>query len=190
MGTTWPKSWMDTADWVRAQEACHIAPTKLYTAMREKGVQEPDTLADYLHDLGDILYRHNHDLDDLVILDASWVARHISRVLASDRIHHDAICTKPMMKDIWCKANEQVRKLFLRLMHEFDLSYRIDDPLDISLVVEKHEKLIPVHLLQIGDVQQGYGLIYRVLLPKIYGQDTYNIVPLFAGAIRKIAERL
>ena len=41
--------------------------------------------------------------------------------------------------------------------------------------------------MQIKDVKKGHGLVYRVLLPKIYGQDTYVVLPLFAKAIRKLA---
>jgi len=37
--------------------------------------------------------------------------------------------------------------------------------------------------ITLKDVKKGHGLIYRVLIPKAYGQNTYEIIPLFARAI-------
>ncbi|MDJ0838055.1 MAG: hypothetical protein QNK37_16185 [Acidobacteriota bacterium] len=41
--------------------------------------------------------------------------------------------------------------------------------------------------VEIKDVKRGHGLIYRVLIPKAYGQDVYEILPLFSKVIRNKA---
>ena len=38
--------------------------------------------------------------------------------------------------------------------------------------------------VEIPDVKKGQGLIYRVLFPKAYGQDIYEISPLFAKVLK------
>jgi len=73
------------------------------------------------------------------------------------------------------------------------LSAEIDDLLrnpETSEIFEKIRTAVVIDKkteITIKDVKKGHGLIYRVLLPKAYGQDTYEIIPLFAKVIKNQA---
>ena len=149
MGEPWPTSWLHAADRIRAQRlnSRKITAHELWELMdcdEERPVPEDDrqVLAKWLHDLGDILYFHDdQELKDTVILDPHWVTQKISDVLVSDLVAPGlAILTTEAMHKIWNDKDidEHAANRLLRLMENFDLSYRIpDDQYDRSLVVEK-----------------------------------------------------
>ncbi|MCX6377930.1 MAG: hypothetical protein NT023_00405, partial [Armatimonadetes bacterium] len=93
----------------------------------------------WMHDSGDLLhFRENKELQDIVILQPQWVTRHIALVLDSRRVQKEnGVFTTEEMLTLWSRVDAEVRELFLNLMEQFDLSYRIpDDPEYKSLVIE------------------------------------------------------
>ena len=149
MGEAWPTSWLNAANRIRAHgnNFRKITVDELWELMdcdEELPVPEGDrqVLANWLHDLGDILYFHDdEELKDTVILDPHWVTRKISDVLVSDLVAPGVgILTHEAMQQIWDdeEIDGIVANRLLRLMENFDLSYRIpEDRDDRSLVVEK-----------------------------------------------------
>jgi hypothetical protein len=101
--------------------------------------EEANILARWLHDLGDILFYEDSELlRDMVILKPQWVTRYISVVLESeDVIGRLGIFTREHMNLLWEELEPSLRDYFLRLLEQFDLSYRIPEHQDISLVVER-----------------------------------------------------
>ena len=84
MGEKWPETWLNAANAVRAHPKRHVTPRELFALMTEHEVTEEHTgiLAQWLHDLGDILYyRDEEDINDTVILKPQWVTEHMSLVL-------------------------------------------------------------------------------------------------------------
>ena len=96
-------------------------------------------LTTWLHELGEILYfRDNPDLDDIVILDPQWVTESISQVLESEKVVRGlGIFTRDHMREVWRELDPPVQDHFLRLMEQFDLSYRTLGNEDVSIVVER-----------------------------------------------------
>ena len=96
-------------------------------------------LADWLHELGEILYFHqNENIDDIIILKPQWVTTYISMVLESNEVIGSlGIFTKQHMEVLWPDLAPYMRDHFLRLMEQFDLSYRTLENKEISLVVER-----------------------------------------------------
>jgi small GTP-binding protein len=140
MGERWPTSWLDAANAIRARNEQHIRPQELWEVMRAHRVMESDVprLAQWLHDLGDILYFHeNPDLSDLVILKPQWVSQEICKVLDCPEVRDQkGIFTREDRDRLWSDLDLGLQEPFLRMMEQFDLSYRTLENQDLSLVVE------------------------------------------------------
>jgi hypothetical protein len=96
-------------------------------------------LTKWLHELGEILFFQDEaELSDTVILNSQWVTEAISRVLESNEvIANVGIFSREQMNRLWCDLPPAMREHFLRLMEQFDLSYRILEDRDKSLVIER-----------------------------------------------------
>jgi len=69
MGEKWPEAWLNAANAVRAHPERHVTPHELFAVLAEHEVadENADILAQWLHDLGDILYyRDEEDINDTV----------------------------------------------------------------------------------------------------------------------------
>ncbi len=140
MGAKWPATWLDAANALRDHANNEIAPHEMRSVMTDCGVKDSDveTLAAYLHDLGDILYyQHDDELKDRVILKPAWVSGHIYKVLVHRGIKDDGILHTAHLDDVWGDLDLALHEHFLRLMERFDLSYRTLERPEISIVVER-----------------------------------------------------
>ena len=139
MGGTWPANWLNAVESTRAREENHITPQALWEIMAAHEVSSDRVLARWLHELGDILYyRDDEELNDLVILKPQWVTEYISEVLESEEVIGKlGIFTRAHMDELWGDLPPVLRDHFLRLMEQFDLSYRTLENREVSLVVER-----------------------------------------------------
>jgi small GTP-binding protein len=141
MGEEWPAAWLDAANETRGRKEHYISPKELYKLMGKHKVtaESADVLAQWLHELGDILYfKEDEELNDLVILNPQWVTEAISKVLESEEvIGKDGIFTQQHKDEVWSDIDENIQEHLLRLMERFDLSYRTLENREISLVVER-----------------------------------------------------
>lgn len=139
MGAEWPANWLDAAEVVRGRTEHYISATELKTIFSDHKVigDSAVVLSQRLHDLGDILFfKHDGELKDTVLLDASWVTETISFVLECTDIVN-GVFKREHMEEVWSHIDPTLHNQFLRLMERFDLSYRIpEDPEAKSLVVE------------------------------------------------------
>lgn len=141
MGQPWPHTWSAARRSILDIGKTYIPPHDLWTAMAGAGVAEPHrrVLAQWLHDLGDILYfADDEELSDIVILDRDWATRQIYRVLDDPEVLRAAGILNPDRVDaLWSDLDAGVRRRLLRLMERFDLSYRTAEDSVRSLVVER-----------------------------------------------------
>ncbi len=143
MGERCPAVWLNLAEEVRElrKTKAYIYPNELSEVIRENDVREEDKgiLSTWLHDLGDILYfKDNPELSDIIILNPEWVASNISHMLEDAEIEKGlGIFRKEHMEAVWPNIEPPVRDVFLRLMEQFDLSFRTLEDKDISIVVER-----------------------------------------------------
>ena len=141
MGLPWPADWLNAAESIRDLEKKAITPQRLLEIMDDYGISNEDVriLTRWMHDLGDLLYFSNNDeLNDTVILKPQWVTEYISKVLESeDVITQKGIFTRDHMHILWKDLDANMHDHFLRLMEQFDLSYRTLANREISLVVER-----------------------------------------------------
>ncbi|WP_405906967.1 COR domain-containing protein [Streptomyces sp. NBC_00828] len=140
MGVTWPRTWLRAADAVRAAEAKHITPEGLNELLSTSGVREPShqaSLTAALHSLGDLLYYPNdEELCDLVVLRPQWLTTYISRVLDSEEVLNEGgLFSHSFGNTLWRDVERSMRQHLIRMMENFDLSYRTEDR-RASLVVE------------------------------------------------------
>jgi small GTP-binding protein len=143
MGEEWPVAWASVRHAVRAFAATrnHITPNELSALLDEHQVTgtQARVLTKWLHELGEILFFQDVDeLNDIVILNSQWVTEAISRVLESEEVAaQDGIFSRDCMNGLWSDLPLAMREHFLRLMEQFDLSYRILEDRDKSLVIER-----------------------------------------------------
>ncbi|MGB1249638.1 MAG: COR domain-containing protein [Candidatus Promineifilaceae bacterium] len=141
MGESWPKYWLQAANIVRQHPDNHIPTAEFFDLLTANGVVDKNAkiLANWLHELGDILYYADDEtINDTVILKPQWVTAHISRVLTSENVaNNHAILTRDEMNRLWKDLPVSLRDHFLRIMEQFDLSYRTKQDRDKSLVVER-----------------------------------------------------
>ncbi|MEU0035519.1 leucine-rich repeat domain-containing protein [Streptomyces sp. NPDC006333] len=140
MGAMWPRRWLQAADAVRAAEAKHIEPEQLHSLMSQQGVTaevHQQALTAALHSLGDLLfYPEDEELCDLVVLRPQWLTAYISRVLDSEEVlERGGLFSHNLGNEIWRDVERAMRRHFIRMMENFDLSYRTEDRMS-SLVVE------------------------------------------------------
>ena len=95
-------------------------------------VKESDTLAIYMHELGQIIYYgEDEGLQDFVVLNPEWLTTAISYVLHDDQTRlSGGVLDHARLRNIWQgQAGYPVRynRYFLRLMEKFDISYRLED---------------------------------------------------------------
>jgi small GTP-binding protein len=144
MGEIWPTTWLNAANAIRSlpEKDKYATPQQLWKFMGKYGVDDNTSqpvLAQWLHELGEILYfQNNEELNDIVILKPQWVTEYISKVLENEEVINSfGIFTRACMDRLWQNLAPSMRDHFLRLMERFDLSYRTLENKDISLVVER-----------------------------------------------------
>jgi hypothetical protein len=143
MGERWPADWAKVRDTLRkrGKRKKHIDPSEFDGLMAKHKVTgiEERVLTNWLHELGEIIYfREVEDLKDTVILDSQWVTQAISQVLESEEVKKGlGLFTRPHMSALWRRIEAGMRDHMLRLMEQFDLSYRTLDNKEISIVVER-----------------------------------------------------
>lgn len=143
MGELWPRKWLEAANAIRSAPESEKRIT--YDTLQQRMTsfdledQEAEVLTQWMHELGDILYfRDNEELKDLVILKPQWVTQNIARVFKSEAvIAGDGVLTRDEMRALWHNLDPDMRERLLHLMEQFDLSYRIPEHTDRSLVVER-----------------------------------------------------
>ncbi|WP_020496162.1 COR domain-containing protein [Sciscionella marina] len=147
MGSEWPTNWLRAADAVReAPERTaayrHVTPARLWSIMTEAGVTDPahqHYIATALHQLGEVLYYdQDPELSQTVVLQPEWVNEYISKVLDSPEVAaRKGVLSRRHLGQLWADLDIGMREHFLGMMDKYDLSYRIDDAEDVSLVVER-----------------------------------------------------
>jgi internalin A len=142
MGAQWPSSWLAAADAVLALPVKHITPEQLRREMTKAGVTDPvqqDYIAVAMHELGDILfYRDDPELCQTIVLRPEWVNEYISKVLDSHEVAaRQGLLARSHLNSLWADLDRGLRDHFLGMMDKYDLSYRVEDSTDVSLVVER-----------------------------------------------------
>jgi internalin A len=106
--------------------------------------EEVVTLAELMHDLGQIVYYGNDEgLRDFVVLDPEWLTKAISYVL-EDKLtrQSDGVLDHARLSIIWKNRQHgttypaRYHRYFLRLMEKFDVCYRLENDEYRSLVAQ------------------------------------------------------
>ncbi len=119
----------------------------------QSGVAEKEilVLAELLHDLGQIIYYGDVDgLRDIVVLNPEWLTKAIGYVLEDSTTRdHGGLLDHSRLASVWGLTSEgqplyptKYHRYFLRLMEKFDVSYRLHEDENRSLVAQlvPHER--------------------------------------------------
>jgi internalin A len=146
MGIGRPKSWINSSEEIKRTHGHYISKTELSTIFHKNGVslESYESLASYLHDLGEILYYPEEDeLCDTIIIKPEWVSKQIAKILDSDELRkNEGFLDKKHLQELWIDISVNMHDKLITLMEKFDLSYKTKDDKEISLIVEKlkHEE--------------------------------------------------
>lgn len=129
----------------RRSEATQVPYSEFVQICRESGMEAEDVgvFAGLLHDLGDVIYYgEDEGLRDLVVLQPEWLTKAVARVL-EDLPTKEAggVLLHSRLREIWGEQEDasydpQFHPYFLRLMEKFDISFRLSDEGDRSLVAQ------------------------------------------------------
>lgn len=140
MGDSWPHSWLETVRNLDSAGKKHVTRTQLMEIMGESGVpaESHETLGQTLHELGRILYFHDHDeLRDWIALDPHWISDQVYHVLDDPEITNaKGYFSGETRRRVWGHLDPGLHHFFVSLMEAFDLSYRTNVGKLESLVVE------------------------------------------------------
>lgn len=141
MGVERPKCWVDAALAIKRLRRKCIPKKEMCKIFTRNGVgsESHETLAIYLHELGDILYYpDDEELKETIIVKPAWVSKHIARILDSQEVSDQSgFLPKALMQELWHDLEPHLQDKFITLMERFDLSYKTEDKEEISLIVEK-----------------------------------------------------
>lgn len=127
----------------RAAVEPQIRYSEYVSICREHKLTDPETatLARLMNDLGLVIYFGDDEgLRDIMVLNPEWLTRAISYVL-NDKATVDAagLLDHRRLRDLWSGTDgydPEYYPYFLRLMEKFDVSYRLDEDPDRSLVTQ------------------------------------------------------
>ncbi|MFC0530743.1 COR domain-containing protein [Phytohabitans kaempferiae] len=148
MGQLLSSRWIAARDEVLAHagEKLQIAYAEFVRVCQKHQMteEEASTLADLLHDLGQIIYYGDDDgLREFVVLNPEWLTKAIGYVLEDEATRQaQGVLDHARLRDIWRKRPDwpayttQFHPYFLRLMEKFDVSYRLEGPGYRSLVAQ------------------------------------------------------
>ncbi len=141
MGIEQPLSWIKASSAIKESDIKYLSKNQLIDLFKKARVVKKnyETLAVYLHESGDILYYPGEEeLKDTIIIKPAWVSRHIARVLDSEDLSRQAgFLHKTLLQTLWADLEPPLHDKFITLMEKFDLSYKTESNVEISLVVEK-----------------------------------------------------
>jgi len=144
MGMEHPVGWSDAADVIKNLDRKHMTKHELEDIFGNSGVsqEEFETLAVFLHEIGDILYYPDEEmLRDTIIIEPRWVSEQIVKILDSPELSEKrGFLEKPLRQELWSDMkSEDVQRKLLRLMEKFDLCHRTEDDLGTTLILGKLE---------------------------------------------------
>ncbi len=141
MGIEQPLSWIKAASAIKKLEKKYLSKHQLIEIFKESGLDEEnyETLAVYLHEMGDILYYPGEEeLKDTITIKPAWVSHYIARVLDSKEVSlKKGFLHKERLQKLWKDLDSPLHDKFITLMEKFDLSYKTENNVEISLIVEK-----------------------------------------------------
>ena len=130
----------------RAKTEPQISYEEFVRVCQRHGVADKEiiTLAELLHDLGQIIYYgEDEGLKDIVVLKPEWLTKAISYVLEDKETRRaDGVLNHLRLREIWQDKADgsgypvKYHRYFLRLMEKFDVSYRLEDHENSSLVAQ------------------------------------------------------
>lgn len=142
MGKPWPAKWDDVIVALRENPEKVISRQKFRQIFHEFSLDKDtaEILAKYLNDLGEVLqYPESPTLKDLIILKPQWISEYISKILTADSvIDRGGMLTQEEVSKQWHDIDKPTQELFLELMEQYDLAYRIpNDSINRAIVVER-----------------------------------------------------
>lgn len=172
MGEPQPISWINAIDAIKQESGWYTTKDRIIDILSENKVPvtTQEGLLQYLHTMGEILYFPNDDeLKNTIILKPVWVSEQVAKILDSEELSANAgWLKKELMEKLWTDVEPDVQYKLIRLMENFDLSYRTEDNDEISLVVEKLNWQEPETYMQDWHDRKGQNeIIFRYQLDTI-----------------------
>lgn len=166
-----PGTWVAIRQAIRDDERSIISAKDFFKLCRERGIQENGDitcLAEYMHNLGDILYFHeDRVLRNHVILKPRWGLDAVYRVLDNRRIEENlGKFSHEDLRTLWGDPEHQdYHNELLRLMENFQLCYELPGQRDTYIAPQLLDETVPVYEWDISEnLQLRYE--YPVFMPR------------------------
>ena len=155
MGMGFNRDWKAARDELLARPEPRISYSTFSGVCAARGLSEVDTetLAHLMHDLGYIVhYSDDEKLRDDVILKPEWLTKAIGFVLEDRKTQDvDGILPDTRLSQVWHdhsfkdepRYDPDLYPFFLRLMEKYDVSYRLPEERNASLVAQHVPQVRP-----------------------------------------------
>jgi GTPase SAR1 family protein len=144
MGELVSSRWILARDEVLERPEPQITHEEFAATCRDHGLDDEATrtLASLLHDLGHVIYYgEDEGLRDIVVLQPEWITKAIGYVLEDTPTREaGGVLYHVRLKEIWQRRDDgklyptEYHPYFLRLMEKFDVSFRLPEEEQASLV--------------------------------------------------------
>lgn len=135
--TTWPKTWFDVKTQLQNVVENFISYDKYKSMCEKEKITEKssqDTLVDFLNDLGIILHFKDLELLDTHVLEPTWVAEAVYKIINSEQLAKSKGVLKVDLLDEILKKKKETDfeypperySYIIELMKKFELCYEID----------------------------------------------------------------
>lgn len=190
--TRWANSWFSVKQEIENLKKDYINYDEYETICREAGVTESysqDVLVEFLNDLGVVVHFKQFELDDIHVLDPTWVTTAVYKIINSAVVSNNkGILKLKGLKEILSKQDngryiypQDKYKYIIGLMKKFELCYELDT-----------ETILIPQLLDI--VEPDFKFDFESSLKFILNYDDFlspSIMPRFIVKIHKdIREKL
>jgi GTPase SAR1 family protein len=146
-----PGTWVAVRRAIRDDERSIISAKDFFKICRDHGIQDSEDithLAEYMHNLGDILYFHkDRVLRNHVILKPRWGLDAVYKVLDNRRIEENlGKFSHEDLRTLWGDPEHQdYHNELLRLMENFQLCYELPGQKDTYIAPQLLDEVVPVY---------------------------------------------
>lgn len=141
MGRTFPEHWQKAREALKGRKEAYLPLGRVLAICKDHQIEDEDArlLLRICRRVGDLIhFEHDPLLRDIVILKPDWLAKAIGFVLADEHTREKGrgLVDFPRLGTLWHDPKRpeedryptEMHRVFLRLMEQFDLSYRVVKP--------------------------------------------------------------
>lgn len=192
MGVMLPRSWFAVKNRLAALKANHLTPDTFRKLCADSGVADApsrDALADYLHDLGSIVwFRKDRALSEICVLNPAWLIDAVGSIIAwAARSKQHGLVRVGNLKEVLepPRYPKRTHRFFLNLMSRFELCFNSPADPEGYLIPELLDAQSPPEISEFNHEEcLNFRYQYEAMLPGLLPRFIARTISLSEGLPR------